>query len=64
MWKEVEHEDLGEKITYPAFFTLFSSIACDFWRRAPHIGEHNQEVYREIGLNQNDILRLKKANII
>ena len=64
MWKEVEHENLGEKITYPAFFTIFSSIACDLWRRAPHIGEHNQEVYREIGLNQNDILRLKKANII
>jgi len=64
MWKEVEHEDLGTKITYPSFFTLFSTIACDLWRRAPRIGEHNEEVYREIGLDKKEILRLKKANII
>ncbi len=64
MWKEVEHEDLGEKITYPAFFTLFSTIACDLWRRAPRIGEHNAEVYGEIGLSKQEILRLKKANVI
>ena len=64
MWKEVEHDDLGERMTYPAFFTLFSSIACGFWRRAPRIGEHNEEVYAEIGLNKSEILRLKKANVI
>lgn len=64
MWKEVEHEDLGDKITYPQFFTLFSTIACDFWRRAPRVGEHNGEVYGEIGLSKQEILRLKKANVI
>ncbi len=64
MWLEVEHEDLGEKLTYPAFFTVFSTIACGFWRRAPRIGEHNEEVYGEIGLTKKEILRLKKANII
>ncbi len=64
VWKEVEHEDLGESITYPAFFAIFSSIACGIWRRAPLIGEHNEEVYREIGLNKKDLLRLKKANVI
>jgi len=64
MWKEVEHEDLGAKITYPEFFTIFSTIACGFWRRAPHVGEHNSEVYGEIGLSKEEILRLKKANII
>ncbi len=64
MWQEVEHEELKTRITYPAFFTLFSSIACGFWRRAPLIGEHNEEVYGEIGLSKADILRLKKANVI
>jgi crotonobetainyl-CoA:carnitine CoA-transferase CaiB-like acyl-CoA transferase len=64
MWKEVEHEELGAKITYPGFFTLFSSVACGFWRRAPLIGEHNEEVYAEIGLSKKDLLRLKKANVI
>ena len=64
MWTEVEHEDLGDKITYPAFFTKFSDIECGFYRRAPRIGEHNEEVYGEIGLTKGDILRLKKANVI
>ena len=64
MWKEVEHDDLDETMTYPGFFTLFSSIACGFWRRAPRIGEHNEEIYAEIGLKKGEILRLKKANVI
>jgi crotonobetainyl-CoA:carnitine CoA-transferase CaiB-like acyl-CoA transferase len=64
LWREVEHEELGTKITYPAFSTVFSSIACDSWRRAPLIGEHNREVYGEIGLDDSDILRLKRANVI
>ena len=64
LWQEVEHEELGSKISYPTFFTKFSSIACGFWRRAPLIGEHNEEVYGEIGLNKGDVHRLKKASII
>jgi len=64
MWQEVEHKELGVKITYPSFFTIFSSIACGFWRRAPLIGEHNEEVYAKIGLSKSDLLRLKKANVI
>ena len=64
IWQEVKHEELGDTLTYPAFFTLFSSIACGFWRRAPLIGEHNEEIYGEIGLTKQDLLRLKKANII
>ena len=64
MWKEVEHDDLDETMTDPAFCTLFSSIACGFWRRAPRIGEHNEEIYAEIGLKKSEILRLKKANVI
>ncbi|MBI4489759.1 MAG: CoA transferase, partial [Deltaproteobacteria bacterium] len=64
LWQEVEHKELGTTITYPAFSTKFSSSACGFWRRAPLIGEHNEEVYGEIGLNKSDILRLKEANVI
>jgi len=64
LWREVKHEELGTTITYPVFSTKFSSIACDFWRRAPLIGEHNEEVYSEIGLNKSDVLSLKKSNVI
>lgn len=64
LWKEVYHEELGENITYPSFFAKFSTIQCGFWRRAPLIGEHNEEVYSEIGLGKNDLIHLKEANVI
>jgi benzylsuccinate CoA-transferase BbsE subunit len=64
LWKEVEHEDLGVKITYPRFFTKFSTLACDIWRRAPLIGEHNEEIYAELGFTREDLLNLKRADVI
>lgn len=64
IWKEIEHEELGVKIKYPSFFAKFSSIDCDLYRRAPLIGEHNGEIYSEIGYDKKDILNLKRAGII
>ncbi|MDP2643945.1 MAG: CoA transferase [Desulfobacterales bacterium] len=64
VWQEVEHEDLGEKITYPSFFSLFSSIDCNIWRRAPLIGEHNEEIFTELGYEKADLLNLKRAHVI
>ena len=64
LWKEIAHDDLNDTITYPSFFAKFSSIACDFWRRAPKIGEHNQEIFAELGYGRNEILNLKRAKII
>ena len=64
LWKDVEHEELGTTITYPSFFTKFSSIACDVWRRAPKIGEHNEEIYAELGYGRDDLLNLKRAKVI
>ena len=64
LWKEVQHEDLGEQITYPSFFAKFSSIDCDLWRRAPNIGEHNEEIYQELGYTQKDLMNLKRAKVV
>jgi crotonobetainyl-CoA:carnitine CoA-transferase CaiB-like acyl-CoA transferase len=64
VWKAVEHEDLDDPITYPSFFTEFSTIACNLWRRAPKIGEHNTEIYQELGYDRDDLLNLKRAKII
>lgn len=64
LWKEIEHEDLGTKITYPSFFTKFSTLACDIFRRAPLIGEHNEEVYGELGYSREDLLNLMRADVM
>ena len=64
LWKTLTHEDIGEEIVYPSFFAKFSDIACDLWRRAPQVGEHNQEIYGELGYRTQDLLDLKRAKII
>jgi len=63
-WKEVEHPELNERLTYPGPFVKTSENP---WRgrRAPLIGEHNEEVYeKELGLAKEDVLVLKQAGII
>ena len=64
LWKKMLHEDIGEEIVYPSFFAKFSEIACDLWRRAPRVGEHNDEIYGELGYQEQDLLNLKRAKII
>lgn len=64
-WQEVEHKELSERIIYPGAVAILSETPLTLKRRPPFIGEHNDEVYRvEMGLDQQLISSLKKANII
>lgn len=63
-WVKIEHPELGESITYPAYFAKFSETTCGIRRRAPLIGEHNEEVYAELGLGRAELAALKEANVI
>jgi len=63
-WVEIEHPELNTKITYPREFVKSSEKVCDTRFRAPLIGEHNEEIYGEIGLSKQDLVVLKQAGII
>jgi crotonobetainyl-CoA:carnitine CoA-transferase CaiB-like acyl-CoA transferase len=64
-WVKVEHEELGTALTYPGAFAKLSETPCRIWRRAPLIGEHNEEIYqRELNLSQEELSALKQAGII
>ncbi len=63
-WEEVEHPELGTIITYPGAFVRATETPCNIRRRAPLIGEHNEEVYGELGLLGKELVTLKQANII
>ena len=66
-WQEVDHPELGEKIKYPAKHhscLIKGAPEIGITRRAPLIGEHNEEVYKEIGLSKEDLIRLKSAGVI
>lgn len=64
-WTEVAHPELGCSITYPGAFVKASQTPWQIRRRAPLIGEHNQEIYEgELGLSLEELATMKQAGII
>jgi crotonobetainyl-CoA:carnitine CoA-transferase CaiB-like acyl-CoA transferase len=64
-WQEIHHPELGCSITYPGGFAKLSEGACRVRRRAPQIGEHNEEVYcGEMGMTKTELNKLKREGII
>jgi formyl-CoA transferase len=64
-WQKIEHPKLRAAINYPGGFAKFSDGACQIWRRAPLIGEHNQEIYGgELGMSKPQIADLRKHGVI
>jgi crotonobetainyl-CoA:carnitine CoA-transferase CaiB-like acyl-CoA transferase len=64
-WVEVDHPELGTSITYPGPFLKTSEPFDRVYRRAPLIGEHNEEVYiRELGMSKEELLTLRQMNVI
>ena len=59
---EVEHDEIGERLTYPGPFLRTSEASPRIRGRAPLIGEHNRQVYQgELGLTLDE-MRVLKAN--
>ena len=63
-WMEVEHPELETKIIYPGNIHLSELTTSEIRRRAPLIGEHNLEIYRELGLSEREIATLGEEGII
>ena len=62
-WIPVEHPELGETITYPGAIAK-TSLTSQVKKRAPLIGEHNQEIYQELGFAKDELSNLKEAGVI
>lgn len=64
-WQSVDHPELGASLVYPGGFSRFSGAPCRIWRRAPLIGEHNEEIYSgELGMEPTELETLKQEGII
>ena len=63
-WKEVEYPE-GMNLIYPGGFARFTEAECGVRRRAPHIGEHNNEIYhQEMGFSKKELADLKRRHVI
>ena len=63
-WVDIKHDELGATMTYPREFVKSSEESCGTRFRAPMIGEHNSEIYREIGISSAQLITLREAGII
>ena len=62
---EVEHPELGDTIIYPGAPVRASGATWKISRRAPLIGEHNSEIYRqELGYSESELSRLETDGVI
>jgi crotonobetainyl-CoA:carnitine CoA-transferase CaiB-like acyl-CoA transferase len=64
-WVDLEHPELGIKLTYPKYFFLSNQTENFIRRRAPLIGEDNDDIYaNELGSSSTEIAALKAAGVI
>ncbi len=62
---EVEHPELNATVTYPGMPYRLSETPAKIRRRAPLIGEHNQEIYEsELGLSPTELAGFKAGGVI
>lgn len=64
-WVQVDHPDLNDTLTYCGPAPLVSDPIFGIRRRAPLIGEHNEDIYEnELKINKENITILKQAGVI
>ena len=64
-WEDIDYPELGTTLTHPGPALKFSENPRVKPRRAPLIGEHNDEVYqKELGLSKEEIVDLKQRKVI
>lgn len=64
-WRDIEHPELAATIKYPGGFVKVDIGDCGIRTRAPLIGEHNTDVYRdEMGVSAEELVNLKQRRVI
>jgi len=63
-WTPIEHPELGETLTYPGVAVKASLTPLQIKRRAPLIGEHNREIYQELGFTKEEMVSLVEGGVI
>jgi len=64
-FERVEHPELGRSFKYPGAPYRFQETPWSLRRRAPLLGEHNEEVYcRGLGFSRSELSALREAAVI
>jgi crotonobetainyl-CoA:carnitine CoA-transferase CaiB-like acyl-CoA transferase len=64
-WHAVEHPELNATLAYAGAFAKFSATPITIRRRAPRVGEHNEQVYlNELELSRREFEELKREGVL
>jgi crotonobetainyl-CoA:carnitine CoA-transferase CaiB-like acyl-CoA transferase len=64
-WEDVDYPELGTKLTHPGAAVKFYETPQKALKRAPLIGEHNDEIYqKELGYTRTELVDLKQRRVI
>jgi len=63
-WNEIEHTELGTSLKYPGGAVMTTQGYVGTRQRAPLIGEHNDEIYKELGLTADELKAMKEQRVI
>ena len=64
-WAEVEYPEVGKKFRHPGPAGIFNGSPWRISRRAPLIGENNEEVFcRELGLSRPELAVLAEGGVV
>jgi benzylsuccinate CoA-transferase BbsE subunit len=64
-WIWVKHEDIGESFLYPGAPWRLSATPWQQRGRAPHLGEHNGDVYGGLlGLGEDELKRMRTRMVV
>jgi benzylsuccinate CoA-transferase BbsE subunit len=64
LFTTIEYPELGAALTHPEFFARSKRCRIGIRARAPRIGEHNAEIYAELGLGAGDLESLARQGVI
>ncbi len=64
LFTTLEYPELGVSIEHPDFFAKSSATRIGLRRRAPRVGEHNAEVFAELGLGPGEMETLTLEGVI
>ena len=64
-WVDVPHPELDRSFKYPGPAGIYNGSPWQISRRAPLIGEHNEEIYcGELGLGRTELVYLAEAGVV
>lgn len=63
-FQSIPHPDLGVNLTYPGPAVQITGAYHGIRRRSPLLGEHNEEIYTELGISSGQLLELKTHGIV